>query len=963
MRRTSSLLGLLSLLGACSPASPPPPSPPAHPAPSAPASAKPAVELGAIVTPDPDRAPTAADWLALADEAQKQGVLDVANACRGRAYALTQSPQTLLAWIDGLLGDGERDLARRVWADTRATALQKGGADIVRQIEGHLNGLPRVQPPSALAPSSVPAPLRAAYEIEGGGRPDDAATAFENALGNAPDPFYLAHTADLWWQKGDKLRARRGWSSARVLYREAGAGFELVPVRTWYTRQATFVGGKLALVRFLQPIDSPSSAMSEVSLWSFAPAVGPVIRFRAPSPLDHVVFLEDGLHLLHEERGTIVMRDMLSGVEVKRFETGEKELGIVIASGAGDALHVLGASGSRVGLWNRKGEPIGKYELEGTTPTITRVYRAGHGTRHDNILKDAPTWAVSAAISPDRRFVAAGGSDSKVRLFDRRTGQTRLLSFTWSYEERRLMGGNPDLNEPLDMRFSAKGDRLVVVYGHGEMITWSTSDGKKLRTIDARCTVEEATAIANQYVGPGEPRRVPTKEEIAGCGGAVSALLGQDLGLVATTASGVRIRRVDSGAPAAMLADKDLPDQYLTWSPVGRLAMANLYGAVALWSPGDRSARLLVPPSPSGPIDPHITSNGRFVTFQVDRRDFAWDLVAKKQLSLPAGFLSLSSDGKIAARRASDAVELQDIGTGAVVLRHPLPNGDTAWVQFPSRGKKALLTVQHYPALALLICDLEASRCTPATFASGQGARAISGDGRWVAAEAQDHTLHVWEASSGKSVLDVGKNIRSVAFSPGGDTFAWIEHPDPKVRRVKAKASRFGGGGDAKVQEIEVEGWPTDIATSADGSEIWVLLEGSLHRWKPGVDTGVEIKETELHGARRMQLSDDGKAVLLTGYDRITVRSTGAGVEPLAVLYPLLSGGFLTVSHAGAVDGSAEAPEHVATRVTRKKEVLVFDGVFGWDAAHVEGVFARALAGQDVEPPVPGANGSSVVGL
>jgi WD40 repeat protein len=624
-----------------------------------------------------------------------------------------------------------------------------------------------------------------------------------------------------------------------------------------------------------------------------------------------------------------------------------------------------------VELWNHRGEVVADYELKGTTPTITRVYRAGRGTMHDNILKDSPTWAVSAAISRDLRFVTVGGSDSKVRLFDRTAGTTRTLEFAWKYTERRHMGGNPDLNTPVDMRFSPGGDQLVVAYSHGEMITWSTRDGKRMRVLDGRCSPEEATRSVNRYTPPGAPRQVPTEEDRAGCGRITEALFDKDLRSIVTAGAGVRVRRVGSGAGVAFLVEDRLPDQYLTWSPAGTLAMADIYGAIALWSPGESRARLLAPPSPSGPIDPAVTSNGRFLWFKVDRRERVWDLISKKELAPTAGsgeeILAMSSDGKLVARRERGAVLVVEGETGKALVRHPVPEGERAFAQLASRGKKALLQVERYPARSFVVCDLEAARCNPAPFASGDGAWAISEDGRWVAATAKDGALHVLDASSGKLVRELGPHVRDVAFSPDGGAVAWIEQADRNVRHIKARWARLGGAGDTRVHELGVDGWPSDIALSADGSEVWVLTEGSLRRWNPGAGPGikplVEIEETDLIGARRIQVSENGKALFLTGYNRIAIRSTEPDLRPLATLYPLLSGGFLVVSAWGAVDGSADAPEQVVTRVTRGGEALVLDGLAGWDAAHVEDVLASACDGQDVATPVAGANGSSATSL
>ncbi|MBL8971286.1 MAG: hypothetical protein JNK56_11920, partial [Myxococcales bacterium] len=92
-------LGLL--LAACKPApepraQTPDPAAPREPAPEAP----------------PSACHDAPCWLAAAGSAEVAGQLDVASACRGRAFASDPTPARLLAWIAGMRQHGEWTRAR-----------------------------------------------------------------------------------------------------------------------------------------------------------------------------------------------------------------------------------------------------------------------------------------------------------------------------------------------------------------------------------------------------------------------------------------------------------------------------------------------------------------------------------------------------------------------------------------------------------------------------------------------------------------------------------------------------------------------------------------------------------------------------------------------------------------------------------------------------------------------------------
>lgn len=308
-----------------------------------------------------------------------------------------------------------------------------------------------------------------------------------------------------------------------------------------------------------------------------------------------------------------------------------------------------------------------------------------------------------------------------------------------------------------------------------------------------------------------------------------------------------------------------------------------------------------------------------------------------------------------------------EAATGERVLLHPAPGAHEVSVDFSADGAKALLFVGQDPAYSIVLCDTAQAVCQPAPYGTTGGGVPPS----WTGGErSRRGRTAPWSCGTRRlegPCWPWARERRSGARwcrGTGAPSRGWSRRT-ARRGRVAARWRRLDGAG-AKVLEVDLDGWPSDIAVSEDGRLVWALVEGSLFRWKPESSEApvlVEYKEASLVGARRVQVAEGGKTLILTGYDHVAIRATDAATRPVATLFPLLSGGFLVQSEAGAVDGSAEAPGELITRVSRDKETMVLEGLFGWDAAHVEGLLSRALAGEDVAPVIPGASGGDVTSL
>lgn len=898
-------------------------------------------------------------WLAAAEVAQAAGLVDVASSHRGRVFTQEPTIAYLRAWVDGMRSAGELRRAQSALARARSAALARDDAALVAAIDEQSATLHPAASPEALTGVLAP-PLREAHALALAGRAREAALRFLAELGGETRPALVADAASVMWAHaaGDpalQAWARGAWARARVQLHERGASLQMQPVETWMTRSGAWHGDQLVLLRNVGALDVAGLRLGLITISAPEPGA-PVRRLFAPEPAEALTLSADGDTLIRGEGPRVVLQQLATGESAPPIAiTGEREgarVSRLVSVGVGEALRTLACSGHTTQLWDAHGRQLARFALDGTTPTITRAY-TGEGSYHHNLLGDSPTWPVSLALSDDARTVAVGGSDSRVFVFDGAGQRKHVLKFSWDYVEHRHMGGNPDLNQPIALHLSPDGDELLAVHNHGDLIRWSTRSGKPLKHFSPDCDAAEAATVASRNTSPGDPPRAPTADERRSCGRAVSAAFSPDGSMVATGGiTTVRVRDTRSGAGLALLAARDLPGDILAFSRSGTLAMVDLYGAVSTWRRGEALVQRL-PRRPSGPVDPLLSRDGRVLRFDEGGKQHLWDLREGLRLPLardPADIvLAIADDGRRVVLRRGPALELREAASGALQLRTPLPEGVSAYARF-TRDGHVLLDIQG-ERRSLLLVDPDGRR-SRAIALDPAGTLLLSDDARLIAG--LDYRLpgQVWRSDTGALVATLSANIRHLSFARDASALAWLELPDPERMQTRAHLRRIDVD-PASEQTIDLDGWPAAVALSPDNRELLILLEsGKLWRWRP--DTGARrlTEELALYGVHRMDFSDDGRVLLLGGYGRTQLRASDDQLTPLATVHALVDGGWLAISRSGAIAGSPDAVDSLISRVTRGDETLIFDGHLGWDAVHVDGVVARAMAGEDTLPPV-----------
>ncbi len=735
-------------------------------------------------------------------------------------------------------------------------------------------------------------------------------------------------------------------------------------VQSRLTRRVDWAGEHLMVSGDLRLTASGQNTRTWVRFWD-PDSIGdlPLSSLALAGPAGSILPIADQLFWTTAD-GELVAAD-LTGTPKRRWQAHPEGAAVVGAFPGTDAVYLMTTDGSETRLWSDTGKQLGSFELDGKTPTIIRAY-TGFGSHHNNILQESSSWPVSWALTPDASVVAIGGSDSVVRLFDGAGGGLKELAYEWDYEERRMSGGNPDLNRPLALRFIDDGDTLLAAYGHGDIIHWDTASGTAKQHFGGGCAAEEAHLSSNRYRAeyPDIPEVTPTEEEVVKCGYASDGAVSADGAWVATqVGAGIRIRSGRTGASEGLFLNRSVG--HMTFGGHGRLALSTLYGAVSVWRAGEDSLDDVLPAAePQSPVTPQISPDGRYLYLNAIAEHFVWDMVEKRRVlttEIADEVLAFSELGTHVVQRTERGIVLRDLVAGSSKqLASPEEAGTwTGYVQLVGHDF-ALARVYVDGDYGLRITDL--SKPDRVFDLKGRTGRTLlSPDGRSVAVFGEG--LRLVDVSTGKvskTFAEPKRHVRVAHISPDGAWIAWTEqHPDTRRSpddppRDPAIVVHHQSLLDrSKHGEFEMEaGWPAGIYSPPDGSEALLTMEdGRFIRWDLSTYQTQVNKGDGFHGSHAAVYTPDLKHLLVTGYDRLLVHRLDNTLTHLATVEIIDNGEWVARSASGAMDSTEAALGDVLTAVDGLEGTHLSDHQLGWTRYHVPGVYERALRGLDTPLP------------
>jgi WD40 repeat protein len=406
-----------------------------------------------------------------------------------------------------------------------------------------------------------------------------------------------------------------------------------------------------------------------------------------------------------------------------------------------------------------------------------------------------------AVFSPDGRYVASGGSDRTIRLWERATGK----------EIRALYGHENFIH---GLAFSPDGQWLISASGDRSLKLWEVASGRPLATFhghldhvgcvafspDGRCFASGGTDHAVKlWLATPSPQLTFTGHDgwIFGVAFSPDSQLVASGGSQGSTRDHLMMWDATTGVPAVTFVDADAQVTAVAFRPDGqRLASAGRDGTVRIWDVRTGGLVRTLPRQPDEISAVAYSPAGRYLaaatTNLFNPRIYdhepgevkLWDADTGREISTLGGHkagvfdVAFSPDGRYLASACADGIVRIWDTTGLSRSARTLPghSGHVRRVVFlPPDGQRLATAggILYMPGGEVKIWDLATRQVLHDL--RGHTARvrgmACSPDGRRLATGSDDRTIKLWDTMTGQEVFALrghSDSVLSVALSPDG---------------------------------------------------------------------------------------------------------------------------------------------------------------------------------------------------
>ena len=537
-------------------------------------------------------------------------------------------------------------------------------------------------------------------------------------------------------------------------------------------------------------------------------------------------------------------------------------------------------------------------------------------------------WVAGLAVAPDGTWLATGGADGSVRIWDLATGQQRAVLKGRSGEVTRLAVA-PDgtwlatggADESVRICDPATGQQRAAFEGHHYGVTGLAvaPDGTWLATggADGSVRIWDLATGQQRAVLKGHSYRV-TRLAVAPDGTWLAS--GEDDG-------SVRIWDLATGQQRAILEGHSYTVTRLAVAPDGTwLATGSRDGSVRIWDPATGQQRAAFEGHRRGVAGLAVAPDGAWLaTGGADGSVQIWDLATSQRRAVLEGRrrsvtrLAIASDGSWLATGSYDgSVQIWDLATGqqrAAFEGHygwlsglaAVPGG--GWLATIGGGDGSVRIWDPVTGQQHAVLEGHTDRVDEL---------AIAPDGSWLATGSYDGSVQTWDLAAGqqRAVLEGHTDrVDELAIAPDGSWLATGSHSgsvqiwDPATGQQRAV----------------LEGhrrWVTRLAVAPDGS--WLAAssyDGSVQTWDLATGQQRAILEGHRGEVTRLAVAPDGSWLATSRYDGSVLIWDPATGQQRAILE----------GHRGEVTGLAVAPDgsRLATIGGGDGSVRIWDPVRG----------------------------------
>ena len=492
-------------------------------------------------------------------------------------------------------------------------------------------------------------------------------------------------------------------------------------------------------------------------------------------------------------------------------------------------------------------------------------------------LRRFPRGGQCVAFSPDGRLLAAASHDGPIRLWETATGrlsrqlgpQAEVYTIAFAPDGKTLASGGRSGTVSFDDVATGKRLHQWRVPGRLASVAFSP-DGSLLASATTGGQVQVWELATRRELPRFQGRKLPGTHVTFSPDGRLLAAAPVSGGFgLWEVASGKEVRREAKGYGEVV------------FSPDGQTLAAPDLGAIRLWETASGKPVAALPWRQRPPAHVRFSSDGTYLAAAGAGGPAVtvWELATGKEVSpLPAHrdpirAVALAPDRQVLASVGSGggapaALTLWQVPTGRELRRLAGPGGPVPAVLFAAGGRVVIAG----PGADGAVRRWEAGTGKELPWVQGlfpKTARAlvVSPDGQAFAVSSSNHSIHLYDSSSGKrrGTLGVAPGAGQVlALSPGARLVAYAEGGGAVVLADTARGKVLYQAHHEAVRAL---------AFSPDGQLLATGGSGPIRLWQ--VRTGKQRSSLAGHGdpgqTTAVAFSPDGRALASAGYDS-TVR-------------------------------------------------------------------------------------------